>query len=311
MNKVLRGSLPFLPFAFVSVLGVVAACSHDGTGMTSGTSGTPPAAVRCNTAKPADNDPPTLTYGPTCEKLVTAYPSIENDEGERDKKVLCPFLRLVYKSQELAAEIAANLKLDSLRDKVFPVSVATLTKSSETFGCEAASCGAILSQASSQLTGKDPKTVTESDIVDLGQLHVGTRKSGDCGFLFALGETAVTDATRADTLAQMQKLSVDGHLTYDNLMQVKKALCRRDFLRAQQGNLTARNPVSASGDSLELAQADIINVAVLYGYLGGIENGYVLYDDVDLFFHGKMPVNKTKFNISFALIQHVNMMMKP
>lgn len=307
MNKLINRSFVFFLFIVGCISGVISACNDSGTDTNLAVS---QEENRCNTAKPADGDVPNLAYGPTCQNLITAYPSIEKEENAEDKKVLCPFLRLAYRSQALAVEIAANLKLESLRDMVFPASVESVTKASQAFGCESDSCGVIVSQLSALQSGKDPQGVTTNDIVDIGQIHGANRNpSGDCGYLFALGETAISDKTRDDTLAQMADMAVDGRLTYNDLMQVKSAMCRRDFLLAQQSNLTSKNPVSASGDTLDLTRAEIINVNILYGYLGGVDNGYVLYDDVDLFFHGKMPVNKTKYMISFALIEHVGMMM--
>jgi hypothetical protein len=46
-------------------------------------------------------------------------------------------------------------------------------------------------------------------------------------------------------------------------------------------------------------------VNLIFTYLGGVDNGYILLSDVDHLFHGRMPANKTKYMIGAPLFQHL------
>lgn len=88
-------------------------------------------------------------------------------------------------------------------------------------------------------------------------------------------------------------------------MATKRDMCKRDFVLSQNGTLPTKNPVSASGDTLEPGSADRTEVILIFTYLGGVDNGFVEYRDVERFFNGLMPENKTKFMLEGPLLAHL------
>lgn len=261
---------------------------------------------RCNTAPKSDTDPASLTPAPGCEALITSFPTIEAEDSPEDKKVLCPFVRILNKSRQFADEIVANLESYAFPDAVLPVSVGSFTKAAEQLGCGVDSCGGAIVVASGGQSGKPVTSVSQTDIVDIGKLHTAKGLAHNCGFNFALGDTEVNETARDETLAKMKGRAVDGRLTHADILQTKKDMCLRDFELAKSSGLPTINPVSAAGDTLDPGVPDTTEVNLIYSYLGGIENGFVLYSDVELFFHGQMPVNKTKYVINGALFKHLS-----
>lgn len=264
---------------------------------------------QCRTTVKQPNDPAGLPYGPMCEQIIATYPAIEDDHNVEDKRVLCPMLRMVNRSKRLAANIADNLASGAFLSDALPVTIRNLIGAVAEFGCNAPDCGAVAVGVSAGQQKKDPKTIDPAkDIVDISRLHTAKGVAHDCGFTFAFNEVEVSDVTRNATLKILADRAAKkkGRISWDDLMETKRLMCKRDFDLATAAGLPTRNEKTADGKSLEPTKGDMVEVNLIYTYLGGVDNGYVLYSDVLRFFKAEMPLTKTRFLVGQALFDHLH-----
>jgi hypothetical protein len=260
---------------------------------------------QCNTQGKSDKDPAGLAYGPSCTELTEKHPEVLDPNIREDKRVLCPFLRIIQRSQLLVDEVKANLQLEAFKGFQLPVSIQKIIGVTQEFGCSGTACGAVATQVSAGQSGKELAKVGPTDIVDIGNLSTAKGVAHECGFTFAYGDTAVCPKTRAATLKIFEARAKEGRLSFQDVMEVKKEMCKRDFALSKNGTLPTKNKISASGDTFDLTTADLTEVNLIYTYLGGVDNGYILYSDLDRFFHAEIPENKTKYLIDFPLFAHL------
>lgn len=207
---------------------------------------------------------------PTRNALVAKYPAVEQGSGrEENKQVLCPFQRMLVRSGIYDAEV--------LPQTVLTVPTQSVTDASFEFGCATSSCGPVATAVSTAQPGSG---------IDLISLHKAGAISHDCGLTFALGGSEVSDVVRDATLARLQTLAdANGHLSFADLMTVKNEICDAQGVTA---NAVER-----------------VEVRLIYAYLAGVENGYILLSDVDRFLHATMPVHKTTSWVDSTLLSNV------
>jgi hypothetical protein len=207
---------------------------------------------------------------PTRAALVAKYPNIEQGSTRpENKKVMCPFQRMLQRSGIYDAEVLPQTTLT--------VPTQSVTDASREFGCASSSCGPVASAVDNGQPGVG---------VDLIGLHNASGISHECGLTFAPGGSEVSDVVRDATLARLQTLAdANGHLSFANLMTVKREIC------AAQG--------------VTMGAIERVEVKLIYAYLAGVENGYVLQSDVERFFHATMPVNKTSAWVDSTLLGQV------
>ena len=278
------------------------------------TSETPPASPtvvsgqRCNTQPRSSKDLMITKYGPTCTELITKYPAIEDPQIAEDKRVLCPMLRILNKSKIFAGEMANHLADVANASMLLPISVGTLVESVREFGCAKPSCGAVAMAVSAGQRGKSTLLTGSKELVDIGKLHTAKGVAHDCGFTFAYNDTEVNDATREETLKIFARRAVDGRLTRDDVMATKADMCKRDYLLSKNGTLPTLNKVDKKNETLIPGRVDKVEADLIFTYLGGVDNGYILLSDIEKLFHAQIPVNKTKYLIDVALLAHVSLL---
>lgn len=207
---------------------------------------------------------------PTRNALVAKYPSIEQGSSRAEnRQVMCPFQRMLERSGIYDAEVLPQTTLT--------VPTQSVTDASFEFGCATSSCGpvAVAVDAGQPGTG-----------IDLISLHRVAGISHECGLTFALGGSEVSDAVRDATLARLQTLAdANGHLSFSDLMTVKQEIC--------------------DTQGVTMSAIERVEVRLIYAYLAGVENGYILLSDVDRFLHATMPVNKTSSWVDSRLLGNV------
>jgi hypothetical protein len=193
-------------------------------------------------------------------ELVSRYPDIE--EGSRqveNKKILCPFLRMLERAGLFNPELETQSTLT--------VGIIKIANYAREFGCAFASCSAAATAVSA---GQLTQSATSLGKVNVEALHKALGVSHECGLTFAKGGAVVDDATRDSTLAALKaRADGQGHLKLSDLQAVKLGICEA------QG-VTITNP-----ESLELG--------LIYTFLGGNERGFIDYEDVDRFLHAELP----------------------
>lgn len=203
---------------------------------------------------------------PTAEELTRQYPDISsNSTIPENPKILCPFLRMMHR--------AGIVELQS--------SVLEITNGAQELGCGMLECGGVAAKVSK---GQDVKLKSGFGPIDLTQLHQADGVAHDCGFTFAKGGQEVDSATRQASLDLMkEKATKEGHLSFENILEVKKEICR------SQG--------------VTMSEPGFVEVKLIYGYLGGVDRGYVHLEDVRKLFHAEMPTGKTTEWIRFKLFK--------
>lgn len=206
---------------------------------------------------------------PTSDELITQFPSVgPSSTRDENPKILCPFQRMLERSGLYDAELDSDIT----------VSTTTVADASETFGCNSSTCGAVANQVA---VGQG-----HAGAIDLEMLHDAGAISHECGLTFANGGTEVSEAVRNSTLARLLELAdSEGHLVYDDLFTVKQEICA-----AQGVNRTA---------------AGTLETKLIFAYLGGVENGFITYTDVERFLHAEMPETKTDQWITSGLLNQV------
>lgn len=207
---------------------------------------------------------------PTRQTLVAKYPAVEQGSARpENKKVICPFHRMLERSGIYDEEIMPQTALT--------VPTQSVTDASLEFGCATNSCGPVATAVDLAQSGSG---------IDLLRLHQANGISHQCGLTFAPGGSEVSDAVRDATLARLQTLAdANGHLSFSNLMLVKQEIC------ASQG--LTMNAIEES------------EIRLIYAYLAGVDNGFILLSDVDRLLHATMPVNKTTQWVDSALLARV------
>ncbi len=304
-----------LPFVFSILAGVMpAACKTSSSeslaqGDQFQSTGSNPAercAAPSNAPFPSGRSP-----GPTCSEIVAKYPKVADANHPEDKKVMCPFLRILKRTGLLDQEISNNLGSSWAKDSVAPVGVIKISQTVPEIGCQGRACAAVAEQvAMSQNKGWPALTV------DIGKLFAAPpretytnpkqqRGSHDCGYTFQFGDSAVNPQVRTATLERFNALAAEngGKVKLEHLVQVKKEMCKRDFGLYKISKLIAFSPVDEKNATLLPDIRDHIEVALIWAYLGGMERGWFTVADLYHFFHGTIPPNKTKFFLDLKLLE--------
>ncbi len=261
--------------------------------------------------KPASipNLPSYLKPGVTCAQLVEKFPNTERPESSDDKKIICPFLRLLKRTGLSDKEIEANLKTEAGKGAVAPVTLAHLKAVTDEIGCEGSACVAV-----AQSVAKNQNTFTPPQ-VDIGKLFAAPprstyndtskdRASHDCGYTFQFGDETVNEQVRITTMKRFKELADknSGKITVEDLVTVKKEACRRDYKIYKTKGINPFNKVDDAKQTLVPDSRDETEVALIFAYLGGVDNGYISYESLDNFFHAKLAPTKTSFLLDFPLL---------
>jgi hypothetical protein len=305
--KIKSACFPFLIYALTALW--AAGCKTPNTQSSNLADDSSPATVCNNSPAAVENLPTNLKPGPSCTELVEKFPTTNSSEQAEDKKVMCPFLRILKRTGLLDSEIEKNLKTASGKDSVAPITLAHLETVAEQIGCEGKACVAVATTVARNQNSLSPPQV------DIGKLFAAPQRSSyqdqskdrashDCGYTFEFGDESVNDEARAATLRRFKALAdkSGGKISIADLVEVKKESCRRDYQIYKAKGLLPFNPVDEAQQTLVPDSRDKMEVALIYAYLGGIDNGYITYEDIDNFFHGKFPPNKTRFLLDFPLL---------
>ncbi|CAB9510659.1 expressed unknown protein [Seminavis robusta] len=226
---------------------------------------------------------------PSSEELLAAYPALETTEREGNPLILCPFLRMLERSGRLdEVEQESGEQIIENRD---------LKRAANDFGCDTTTaCGPVIDTVSAgqclteefSLSNLNP---FKPSVVDLERLWEAPPVSHECGFTFenGLGENGVSATRLESTLAKLLDRADDNdHLVYQDILDTKNEIC------AEEGVI-----ISAPG---------LIEAQLIFAYLGGVERGYVEYDDVAGFLaiDSKMPQTKAARPISAPYLLLVN-----
>ena len=60
-------------------------------------------------------------------------------------------------------------------------------------------------------------------------------------------------------------------------------------------DIPVKNAVDEENRTLIPGSTDVLEMALIFGYLGGVENGYVQIADIYRFLNARLPEKKTKF----------------
>lgn len=252
--------------------------------------------------------------GPTCQELVAKFPSVGDPNTPEDKRIICPFMRILKRSGLLEEEIAKNLKAPWAKDAVFPVSVLKLIGFTNQLGCQGIACAAVAEQAAMSQNKNWPALT-----VDIGKLFAAPprdqyknrakqqRASHDCGFTFQFGDESVNDEVRSATLSRFKAIAEQnqGQIKLADIVQVKKEMCKRDYAIYQGSGLNAFSPVDDKNQTLLADASDKVEVSLIWIYLGGVDNGFIRAPDLDRFFHASFPAHKTRYFLDLKLLGEV------
>lgn len=253
--------------------------------------------LRCNTAAKSPADPKEFPYGPTCEELITQHPVLDRDQPAEEKRIICPFLRMLQRTGLFKENAQENLAKSKNPEAVMPITLSVLERIVQKFGLvvPAAAFGSPAGVAAAQ-QGRNQADMTDNDTVDIGRLTEAPSISHNCGFNFLLNAKSISDEARNASLASLKASAKDNRILFSDLEKTKAEACARDYaLYLKDPSQPLINPIDKEKNTLGLTMTDHFELALLFMYLGGADNGYILYSDIELFFHGKMPANKTKY----------------
>lgn len=312
--RIRRSLLISLSSVTTVILFLTVSCKTDGTSdvMTEGSHDLSSAGNYC-TATPAalPQIPAGRSPGPTCQELVAKFPTVSDPKHPEDRRVMCPFLRILKRTGLLDAEIDKNLKSSwATSGYVAPIYVTKVVSTTPEIGCQGIACAAVAEQvAISQNSGWPALTV------DIGKLFAAPpratytdrskqRASHDCGYTFKFGDDSVNDQVRAATLARFNVIAGQnqGKIKLADLVQVKKEMCQRDYPLYKKSGLNPFSPVDETHQIMLPDNRDQIEVALIWAYLGGMDNGFITPEDLDRFFHASFPANKTRFFLDVKLL---------
>lgn len=207
---------------------------------------------------------------PTRDDLAAMYPDVLSDSTVAENpKILCPFLRMLNR--------AGLVDSESTTGKQY-VSTTELVSASTKFGCSVRFCGGLAQGTAVAQPGLNG--------IDIEALHTARAVAHECGLNFAYQGTEVDDTVRQTTLDALQELADDqGRLSYSDLLAVKRGICEQ-----QDVNMTL------------IGQSE---VKLIYAYLGGLDRGYIDFDDVERFFHAELPETLTSKRITEQVLLQV------
>ncbi|CAB9510656.1 expressed unknown protein [Seminavis robusta] len=224
---------------------------------------------------------------PTSVELLAAYPALNTTEREGNPAILCPFLRMLERSG----------RLDEFKDDTGAPVIPTgdLKQAADDFGCDTTTaCGPVIDAVSagqwfteafsfSKLNPFRPSTV------DLERLWDAPPVSHECGFTFENGENGVSTDRLESTLGNLLARADlnDGQLVYQDLLDTKNEIC--------------------ASEGVEISSAGLIETQLIFAFMGGVERGYVEYDDVAGFLaiNNQVPATKAGQQISALYLLQV------
>ncbi len=197
--------------------------------------------------------------------MIEKYPSIGRDSKRpEDKKILCPYLRLIERSGLFDSE-----KLKSEPELI--VSLRKLLSGVKDFGLR---YFAGKTAATVTSIGQSTSGTSKLGKVNLHSLHTAKGIAHECGLTFGHKETIINTDVRKNTLNRLKAISINGKLSLDNMLKIKEEICFAQGVRASFVGMG--------------------EVALIFKFLGGNDNGFVYYNDVELFLNGYMPLTKSK-----------------
>ena len=204
---------------------------------------------------------------PTRDEIVEKYPDVAvGSLRAENPEVLCPFVRMLERSG----------LFDDEASLIVPVS--DVVNAAHEFGCASLECRAVanIAEAAQGVGG-----------VDIQNLHqAGSIAHAKCGLTFAADGTQVEDEVRQATLNRLFELADDnGHLVYDDIKTVKLEICAEQDVE-----------MSASGET---------EIKLIFAYLGGMDQGFILFSDVERLLHAEMPETKARSWVTGSLITSV------
>lgn len=222
------------------------------------------------------------------EELIASYPDLEADSNRKgNANIVCPFLRLLERSGAL--------------DDVAPgyiVSVEDLLETTYEFGCpcefatNAVSAGQTHPQQESclltylripgNLLGiggwKNPPQIWLERLWDAGPF------SHDCGLTY-VDKRFDQDRYNATMARLASKANAEGQLVLQDLQDVKLETCAEEgVMVTSEGEQEMRN---------------------IWGYLGGVDRGYIDYADVEIFLKVDSEMPSTKASKQLSLLYGV------
>ncbi len=208
---------------------------------------------------------------PTREEIVAKYPDVDaGGSREENKEILCPFVRMLERSGIFDDDVSEQQTLT--------VAASSVGRAAQEFGCGFVECNTVANLVAAGQSG--------GGMVHLDRLHEASGIAHDCGLTFELGGTQVSDTVRDATLDRLAELAnAEGQLIYDDLLQVKQEICQAQGVS-----------MSAAGET---------ETKLIFAYLGGVERGFVMVDDVDRLLHAQMPLTKTSAWVNASLLSKV------
>jgi hypothetical protein len=199
------------------------------------------------------------------KELIEKYPSIgQNSKRPENKKILCPYLRLIERSGLFDSE-----KLKSEPELI--VSLRKLLNGVKDFGLR---YFAGKTAATVVSIGQSTSGTSKLGKVNLHSLHTAKVIAHECGLTFGYKEITINTNVRKNTLNRLKAISIDGKLSLENMLTIKKEIC------VAQG---VKESFAGMGE-----------VLLIFKFLGGDNNGFVYYNDVELFLNSYMPMTKSK-----------------
>jgi hypothetical protein len=211
------------------------------------------------------------------KELRNDYPNIDDGSTRlENKKILCPFHRLMERAGKYDSSAAASVTGQIL------VKVADLVAAAEEFGCKVSGCKpvahAVSAGQNTHLKDRAAK-VAQFGKVNVTRLHKARGIAHDCGLTFEKGGEVVSDARRDLSLQKLKALAdakpqaEKGTLLLADIQQVKQEIC------ALEGSKS-----TFAGE---------FEMKLIFNYLGGNDRGFIEYSDVERFLHAKMPLTKS------------------
>lgn len=181
------------------------------------------------------------------------------DTTTENEAILCPFLRLMERY-----DIVQNRDWDKSNFTIQETKRGARKLGADSFGVTAV--------ATAVSAGQFFNGQTLPNFVNYEALHTASGIAHDCGLTFGKGETVVSDDARESTLASLadKANNNEGKLLFEDLKQVKLEICD------QQG--------------VDITEPGKTEVGLIFTFLGGDMNGYVLLSDVRRFFYGQLPM---------------------
>ena len=82
-------------------------------------------------------------------------------------------------------------------------------------------------------------------------------------------------------------------------------MCKRDYDIGIAQGLSFHADVDEANQTLVLSPAAEESTQSMFGYLGGVDNGFIDVIDIERFLRARMPARKTKFNQDAPLLQYI------